>query len=221
MVCGLVIVKTVLFDFDGVVVDSEPLHYRTFMEILGPLGISVDLQRWYRDFAGTGSRRIIEVLIREYELKEDIGILVQKRKTLYEQLVRKGELRETDGIREFLGLLEKKGIKKAIVSGSHRTNVDAALEVLHLTGFDLIVSGDEMKKMKPDPDPFLLAAQRLGVPPASCIVFEDSVAGSIAAKRAGMKLVVVESPALPNIKEYDLLIRDFRKDLEKIIPLLL
>jgi len=215
-------IKGVLFDFDGVVVDSEPLHYRTFMEILSPFGISVDILRWYKEFAGTGSRRIIEVLVQEYKLKEDIDALVQKRKTLYERLVRNGELRELDGIREFLELLGKKGIKKAIVSGSHRTNVNVALEVLNLANyFDYVVTGEDTEKRKPNPDPFLLAALRLGVLPAGCLVFEDSVAGSIAAKRAGMKLIVIESPALPSIKDFDLVIRDFRQDFKNIIPFLI
>jgi beta-phosphoglucomutase len=199
----------VLFDFDGVVVQSERLHMRTFLELLSPYGVSVDEVRWYKEFAGTGSKHIFEVLLKEYGIVEDADTLVEKRKKAYEDRVRAGELKETPGVRSFLGALRSKKTKIAIVSGSHRTNVRAALETLHLGEFDIIISGDEMKERKPDPMPYLQAAKMLSIHPAGCVVIEDSVAGCEAARRALMKLIVMESPALPYVGKYDLAIRDF------------
>jgi beta-phosphoglucomutase len=199
-----------LFDFDGVVVQSEALHMRTFLELLAPYGVKVSEARWYREFAGTGSRHIFEVLTKENGIEEDVGELVERRKGIYEARVRSGELLETKGILRFLEWLRAKKIKTAIVSGSHRTNVQAALDVLALGKyFDTIVSGDDMLQRKPDPEPFLSAAKELSLEPKNCVVFEDSVAGCQAARRAGMKLVVIESPALKSVGSYDLLIKDF------------
>ncbi|MDD5340034.1 MAG: HAD family phosphatase [Candidatus ainarchaeum sp.] len=203
-------IKGVLFDFDGVVVQSEALHKETFLELLAPYGVSVSEERWYREFAGTGSRHIFETLVRENGIKADVGALVEQRKSIYEARVRQGALKETPGVREFLSLLRKKGIKTAIVSGSHRSNVAAALSVLHLGGlFDVIVSGDDLAERKPSPAPFLHAAKLLGLKPQDCVAVEDSVSGCASAKAAGMRLVVVQSPASKDLYGYDAIIDDF------------
>src|SRR5271157_5219902 len=115
--------EAVLFDFDGVVVQSERLHMRTFLELLAPYGVTVDEKRWYREFAGTGSRHIFEVLVKENGIPEDVDRLVERRKRIYEERVRAGELKETPGIRQFLEYLRSKKMKIAIVSGSHSSNV--------------------------------------------------------------------------------------------------
>ncbi|NYZ74352.1 HAD family phosphatase [Candidatus Micrarchaeota archaeon] len=203
-------IKAVLFDFDGVVVQSERLHMDSFMELLAPFGVKVSEERWYREFAGTGSRSIIKRLAKEYGIREDIGRLVEKRKKLYEDRVRNGELRETRGVKPFLNALRKRGIKAAIVSGSHSSNVSLAISTLGLDGlFDLVVSGDDVDARKPDPGPFLHAAEKLGVKPSECLVIEDSYAGCEAARRARMRLVVVRSPASKGLYGYDAIIDDF------------
>src|SRR4030095_6548459 len=102
--------KAVLFDFDGVVVQSELLHKRTFMWMLAPYGVTVSDERWYREFAGTGSRHIFEVLIKEHGIDLDPAELTEKRKRIYENYVRGGELRETPGVREFLKQLKEAGM---------------------------------------------------------------------------------------------------------------
>jgi HAD superfamily hydrolase (TIGR01509 family) len=215
-------IKAVLFDFDGVVVQSEPLHMRTFLELLAPYGITVPEKRWYREFAGTGSRHIFEVLVKERGLGLDVDDLVAKRKEAYEAHVRAGELKETPGVRDFISLLRKRGIRAAIVSGSHKTNVQAALDTLSLQGrFDIIVSGDDLPLRKPDPGPFLHAAGMLGIEPASCLVIEDSNSGCEAARRAGMKLAWLKPPIGMPSQAADAVISDFSganlKKLEKLL----
>jgi len=203
-------ILAVLFDFDGVVVQSEGLHRETFMELLKPYGVSVSTERWYREFAGTGSRHIFEVLVSENGINADVGSLVERRKKIYEARVRAGALKETPGVRGFVAFLKGKGIKTAVVSGSHGSNVRAALSVLRLEGlFDVVVSGDDLKQRKPDPAPFLLAAKKLGVQPGDCLAIEDSVSGCASARAAGMRLVVVRSPASKDLYDYDAIIADF------------
>ncbi|MEW6748556.1 MAG: HAD family phosphatase [Candidatus Micrarchaeota archaeon] len=205
-------IKGVLFDFDGVLVRSEPLHKETFMELLRPYGVQVSDERWYSEFAGTGSRHIFEVLVNEYKLGLDFGELVERRKRLYESRVRSGQLEAMPGAQEFILALKEQRIKTAIVSGSHRTNVRAALETLRLGPVDAIVSGDDLEKRKPDPAPFLKGAQILGLGPGKCLVLEDSLSGCEAARRAGMRLVFVRPKIAIDPGAYDLEIEDFTGD---------
>lgn len=203
-------IRAVLFDFDGVVVQSEALHMRTFLEVLAPYGVKVSEARWYGEFAGTGSRHIFEVLCQEFRVPDDVGSLVERRKKIYEGYVRGGALSETPGIRQFLITLRERGIRAAIVSGSHRSNVELALSMLGLGPyFSLIVSGDDPGKRKPDPGPFLYAAAKLGLRPGECLAIEDSVPGCEAARRAGMRLVAMRSPASKDLYGYDAMIDDF------------
>ena len=204
-------IKAVLFDFDGVVVQSEPLHMRTFLEILGKYKIEIPIERWYREFAATESRSIFERLSKEYDIKEDIGQLVEARRALYEGYVREGALKEVPGVEGFLRSLRSTDMKTAIVSGSHRTNVELALSFFGLNDFfDIVVSADDIPYRKPDPGPYLYTAKKLGIEPKDCAVIEDSVSGCESGRRAGMKLIVMRSPALPDIGKYDMLIDDFR-----------
>jgi HAD superfamily hydrolase (TIGR01509 family) len=188
--------KAVVFDFDGVIVKSEPLHYRTFCEILAPLGIRIDQRRWYRDFAGTGSHNIIGRLLEENGVKADVDALVRSRKELFNAYVRKGGLKPAPGLRRFLSRIRKGGIRTAIASGGHRDNIELILGKIGLLGqFDAIVGGEEAGNRKPHPEIFLRAAERLKLPPGQCVAVEDSIPGAQAAKSAGMALVCFRSPA--------------------------
>lgn len=182
----------------------------TFLELLKPYGVEVSEERWYNEFAGTGSKHIFEVLVDEYKIPEKVDDLVQKRKSNYEKAVREGRLTLTPGIVKFLEKIKEKKLKIAIVSGSHRTNVQAALDIFNLSKFfDLIVSGDELEKRKPDPEPFLHAARKLGLKPEECVAIEDSVSGAKAVLAANMKLIIVKSPARITVNEGTMVITDF------------
>jgi beta-phosphoglucomutase len=190
--------KAIIFDFDGVVVKSEPLHYRTFAEILSRYGVKIARNRWYGEFAGTGSRSIIRRLLEENNVEADVLSLVEERKALYRKYVEQGKLKPNKGLRRFLTKLKTEHPKlgTAIASGGHSSNIKAVLRILKLTDyFETVVGAEDVKYGKPNPEGFLLAAKRLRVDPKNCIVIEDSIPGSIAANRAGMKLVCFDSPA--------------------------
>lgn len=205
--------KALIFDFDGVVVKSEPLHYRTFVETLSRFGIRIARGRWYKEFAGTGSGSIIRRLLEENGVEADLEKLVQERKALYRSYVERGLLRPNKGIRRFLARLktENPKLKTAIASGGHSSNIKAALRILKLSEyFEVVIGIESVSKGKPDPEGFLLAAKRLGVPPERCIVIEDSIPGSMAADRAGMRLVCFDSPARNALKGSAIkIIKDF------------
>jgi len=204
-------IKAVLFDFDGVVVPSEQLHMKTFFEILAPHNIKISEERWYREFAGIGSRRIFLALMEEYGIKGDVEELVEKRRNLFINYTKNGSMKETPGVREFLHYLREKGIMAAIVSGGHRSYIEVLLGILGLEGFfDIIVSADDIAARKPDPGPFLYAADKLAVRPEDCLVIEDSYSGCKAAKAAGMQLVWVRPHESMDPPENDLVIKDFQ-----------
>lgn len=202
-------IKAVLFDFDGVIVDSEESHRETFMALL-PLKIG--RERWYREFAGTGSRRIFERLLEEAGETGNVDALVERRRALFDSMIDRGRVKGIPGIVEFLAFLRSKGVKTAIVSGGHRSYIDKLLDILKIGEyFDFIVSADEIKERKPDPGPFLHAARVLETAPEDCLVFEDSASGCAAARAAGMKLVLMDSPASRFSEKPDLAIKDFRE----------
>jgi beta-phosphoglucomutase family hydrolase len=204
-------IRAILFDFDGVVVQSEPLHLRSFRELLKPLRVRIPTERWYREFTGIGSTAITTALFRDFRIQEDVKAWVEKRKAYYQRLVLQGKLKTIPGVRSFLRMLKKKGIPTAIVSGGHGTNIKLVLEKLKLTVFfDSIVALEDVQNRKPHPEGFLLAAQRLGAKPEECIAIEDSPNGISAAHAAGMKVVCVRSPAQVDQSKCNEVIADFR-----------
>jgi len=195
-------IKAILFDFDGVIVDSERIHMQTFAEILS---LDVPENRWYKEFAGTGSRRIIVKLMEEHSLKGNPDELVEKRRALFRQYLEK--IQPVPGLKEFL---ESTPQKKAIVSGGHRSYIEVLLDMLEIREFfGFILSAEDTPYRKPDPKPFLMAAEALGVKPEECLVIEDSYSGCEGARRAGMKLAWLRPHPSMNPPDCDLVINDF------------
>ena len=205
-------IKAVLFDFDGVVVQSEPMHLLSFRELLLPLGIKISKERWYKEFTGIGSTAIMARLFEDYSVKKDVKIWVEKRKRLYQKYIMEGKIKSVPGVRGFLQKLKMQKIKTAIVSGGHGTNIRLVLERLKLTQFfEVIIGLEDVQQRKPHPEGFLLAAQRLGVKPTECIAIEDSPNGMAAAHAAKMQVVCVSSPAKIDRGKCKFVIKDFSK----------
>jgi HAD superfamily hydrolase (TIGR01509 family) len=205
-------IRAVLFDFDGVVVNSEPFHLRSFRELLAPLGIKISESRHYSEFVGIGSNAIIAMLFKEHGINYDVKPWVEKRKAIFQRYVAMGKVKPKKGVRKLLIALKKKGIRTAIVSGGHSSNIKSALEKIKLEGFfDILVSLEDVKRRKPHPEGFLLAARRLGVKPSQCIAIEDSNSGVSAAHSAKMKVVCIKSPVKINRKKCDFVISGFSR----------
>ncbi|MFH1394005.1 MAG: HAD family phosphatase [Candidatus Micrarchaeota archaeon] len=206
-------IHAALFDFDGVIVKSEPLHKKTFLNILSPYGVEISDQRWFQEFAGTGSRRIFRALMDEYGIDADVEEFAEKRRAIFMQMCRDGRMHEMDGLKEFLKLLEEKGVKAAIVSGGNRGYIELLLESLGIKdSFSFIVSADDIPQRKPDPEPFLLASRELGVPPEECLVIEDSYAGCKAGRAAGMKVAWLRPYPSMEPPECDLVIENLKNE---------
>jgi beta-phosphoglucomutase len=202
--------RAVIFDMDGVIVDSHPIHkktWRTFLALLGKEISEEDL-----NFIMEGRKR--EEILRHFlgELSEEQMQIFGRQK---EQLFRResASLQPIEGLREFLRELDQAEIMLAVASSGSSGRVNDILVSLDLQNyFKAIVTGDQVTNGKPDPAIFLMASDRLGVLPAETLVFEDSVSGVKAAKAAGMTCFgVANNGIIPTLLEAgaDHIIPDF------------
>ena len=192
--------RAVIFDFDGVITDSEVLHLRAFNQSLAPYGIEITTKDYYTTYLGFNDNDCYSLLVEKGLLKmseQEINAIMDQKKWIFEQLS-KTEGKMIEGVRDFLTMLEQNNIPMAICSGSLLTEVEMVLEEARLRNlFEVIVSGEQVKKGKPDPEGFILTLKRLNenredsITAKQCIAIEDSHWGLEAAKAAGMHTIAV------------------------------
>jgi HAD superfamily hydrolase (TIGR01509 family) len=185
------IFKAYLFDCDGTIADSMPLHYLAWKKALGEWNCDFDEQLFYA-WGGMPIAEIISALNKQHGLNMPADVVAHRKESLYYDLL--PQLRAVPEVVEHIEA-EHGRIPFAVVSGSTRESVTASLVTLKLLHrFAALVCAGEYKKSKPDPEPFLLAADKLGVPAKDCLVFEDTEMGIQAATAAGMASVKVPPP---------------------------
>lgn len=187
--------EAVLFDFDGVIVDSEPIHFECWGEILRPFGIELPWEYYENNCIGVSDRAMIQTLVELSDPPADFD-------SVYAQYPRKKNLfRERMLVnppisQETLELIPQlsKIVKVAVVTSSGRTEVEPILEQLGLLPYlQTTVFGGDVTRLKPAPDPYLLAAERLGV--KNALVVEDSEAGMASGRAAGFEVVQIKHPS--------------------------
>jgi len=185
----------VLWDLDGVLVDSRQFHYESWLYVAQPRSVEIS----YQDFLPTFGMRnpdAIRVLFGDLP-EEEINRIAEDKERYFRESIR-GRIRPLPGAYNLVVSLHANGHKQAIASSTPRLNIEAILAEIGLKGcFDEIVSGDDVKNGKPNPDIFLLAAEKLGVDPRCCVVVEDAVVGVQAGKAAGMKVFAVAGTRRP------------------------
>jgi len=183
--------KAYLFDCDGTIADSMPLHYVAWTKILCEWNCEFPEDKFYA-WGGMPIVDILNTLNKEQGLNMPVADLMVQKEALYFELLH--ELQPVPEVLEHI--LESHGrIPFAVVSGSARDSVEKSLETLGiLDKFDTLVCAGDYTKGKPDPEPFLLAAERLGVAPKDCLVFEDTEMGIQSATAAGMASVKILQP---------------------------
>jgi beta-phosphoglucomutase family hydrolase len=180
-----------LFDCDGTIADSMPLHYLAWKKALGEWNCEFDEQLFYA-WGGMPVAEIISTLNERHGLAMPVEVVARRKESLYFEL-----LPQLKAVPEVLEHIEAEHGRTpfAVVSGSTRESVTASLVSLNLLNrFDTLVCAGEYTKSKPDPEAFLLAAARLGVKAEACLVFEDTEMGIQAAQAAGMASVKVPPP---------------------------
>jgi beta-phosphoglucomutase family hydrolase len=184
--------RAYLFDCDGTIADSMPLHYRAWKQALAEWGCTFDEQLFYA-WGGRPASEIIQALNAAQGLDMPVDALATRKEELY--LLQIPMLKAVPEVLEHIHARHGH-IPLAVVSGSRRESVVRSLTALHLLEkFDTIVSAEDYTNGKPAPDAFLLAAERLGMAPADCLVFEDTELGIAAATAAGMASVLVPARA--------------------------
>ncbi len=194
--------KAVIFDFDGVVADSEPLHYRTFAKIVNRYGIELAKDRYYTEYLGYTDIECAQAISADFDLRLDeagIDRLIRNKTELFGRLVRSDNT-IIDGVGGFVDMLRREGIRLAVCSGAFLDDIDLMLEGSGLAdSFEIIVAADHVSKGKPNPEGFLLALQQLNetdpgpgqILPGECVVIEDSQWGLEAAAAAGIHTIAV------------------------------
>jgi beta-phosphoglucomutase family hydrolase len=183
--------KAVLFDWDGVVIDSSPQHERSWELLAAAESLPLPEGHFKRGF-GKKNETIIPDILGWARGPAEIQRLARLKEETYRRLVAESGVNILPGARELLAALRAENIPCAVASSTPRENLDAIFAATGLDAcFDAVVCGDDVENGKPAPDIFLLAAKKLGVAPADCVVIEDAHAGIEAALRAGMPVLAV------------------------------
>ena len=179
--------RALVFDLDGVLVDSEPVHLRAARRLVAPQPLS---EEDYARFTGLAIAPFMEWVREHYGLEDSVGELTRRYAALVTAELWGGDIEPLDGARELIAAARAVGWAVGLASQSIAEWVHATLEGCGLAdSFDVAISGDDIERAKPEPDIFLLAAERLGVAPAACVAIEDSPAGVQSASSAGMFVV--------------------------------
>lgn len=181
-------IKGLIFDCDGTLVDTMPLHFLAWARVTQTHGLEFSERRFY-EFAGMPTLKIVEVLAAEQGVTVNPGEIAHEKERIY--------LESIPGVQRVkrvvdIALRERGQRRMAVASGGWRHVVLQSLQIIHMeSAFDAVVGADEVEHGKPAPDLFLKAAELLGVQPAECVVYEDAELGFQAARAAGMACVDV------------------------------
>lgn len=188
-------VKAVLFDMDGVLINTEPLHYRMWKEAFRGRGLEIDYDV-YKGCIGTTDAFLMELILNNYgrDFRNDKN-LPKERAVIEKRLLEEEGFPEMPGVEEMLRRLYEAGFILAVASSSPPERIHDAVNYIGAGQyFSLLNSAENVEHSKPAPDIYLDTAKRLGVAPEECIVLEDSENGSIAAVSAGMICVGLDNP---------------------------
>jgi HAD superfamily hydrolase (TIGR01509 family) len=187
--------KCVIFDMDGVIIDSEPIHVASEKELCASLGIHIS-QTEHDSFIGTTSKIMWQGIKKAYKLRQSIPELIALERSYYvKYLKREKDVKPIEGAVEFIKELWTHDFNLGIASSSPHSQINLILDKFGLKPyFGTVVSGDDVKHGKPHPEIFLKTARLMDARPDTCIIIEDSHNGVTAAKKAKMKCIGFKNP---------------------------
>lgn len=191
--------KAVLFDMDGVIVDTEPLHRKAYFKTFNDLGITVS-EELYTSFTGASTKRVCETLIKEFNLSQSFEEIAKTKRDYFKDYFYNDE--EFDlipGVKELIQHYHENGITLILASSATMMTINMVFEKFELEKyFSGKISGAELKESKPHPEVFQLAAKLAKEPVENCMVIEDSTNGILAAHRANIFCAAYRSPHSKN-----------------------
>jgi HAD superfamily hydrolase (TIGR01509 family) len=207
-------IQTVIFDMDGVIVDTEPVHRYAYYKQFEELDIEVT-EAMYTSFTGFSTRNTFQTLKEQFQLTHEVEDLIQRKRNIFNDAFdTKEDLELLDGVRTLIEDLHQNGIQLILASSASKVTIDRVFTRFGLHDFFThIVSGEDFPKSKPHPAIFEHAASLSIAPKENCIVIEDSTNGVRAAKAAGIYCVgyVSEHSKDQHLDEADLVINHFKE----------
>jgi beta-phosphoglucomutase len=212
--------EALFFDCDGVLVNTEPIHYRAFLKVLSAYGVYFDYETYVERYIGFDDRDAFKAIAHHYHLpfsESNIPALVQQKNANLIQEASKG-VDTFEGVIPFVRSVHEAGVPLGLVSGSLRQEVETFLNWLSILDFfSVFVTAEDVEKSKPHPESYEKAIIRMShhlrreLTPSRCVAFEDTPAGVESAKVAGMVVVAVEhSFAAKDLKKADIVIPSFK-----------
>ena len=200
-------IHAVIFDLDGVLVDSSEFHFEAWKAWAEEVGLADRVTRqWFRATFGRRNPDVFNTLYDTDPSEDEMRRQSDRKEQIFRERA-SGRLEPLEGARELVASLHEAGVRLALGTSAPRENATMMIEELRLASFfDARVTGDDVTTGKPDPEVFLKAAERLDVPPQRCLVIEDAAAGVDAAHNAGMAAVAVATEPTPGHRRADLVV---------------
>ena len=214
-------IKGIIFDMDGVLVDSEEFICKAACKMFEEKGSKVKPED-FLDFVGTGEDRYIGGVAEKYGIDLDIKEAKKRTYDIYLDIII-GNLQPLEGVRDFIDMCKSKNLKLAVASSADKRKVDGNLKEIGLpqSEFEAVICGEDVEHKKPSPDIFLLAAKKIGLSATECLVVEDAVSGVAAAKKAGaMCLGLTSSFSAQQLSEADMTAKNLADALDKVEAIL-
>ncbi len=217
-------IDTVIFDMDGVLIDSEPIHWKVNQDYFASIGAPMDDEAYSDRFVGLPLDKMLEHLRETRGITRPLEEMFAESMANHIKAFSEADLVAVDGIRELIISMKEKGLNLAVGSSSAAELIEIILKKIGLSEyFSHTVSAFEVENGKPSPDIFLEAAARFNASPENCLVIEDSALGIQAARSAGMKVVGVRNHTSGNqdLSRADILVTGFSEEHRKEIHALL
>ena len=188
-------IRTVIFDMDGVIIDTEPIHHHAFFTQFAELGITVS-DALYASFLGSSTRNVFQRLKQEFGLPQEVDELLRRKRELFnEAFDTDADLDLLPGVRVLIEDIRQQGLQLVLASSASKATIARVFNRFGLGPyFSHRVSGEDFAQSKPNPEIFVHAAHLAQTPVAECIVIEDSANGVAAAKAAGIYCIGYASP---------------------------
>ncbi|GJM41617.1 MAG: beta-phosphoglucomutase [Ardenticatenaceae bacterium] len=191
-------IKALIFDMDGTIVDNMAVHTAVWLEILAGLGVTISGPQFQAAVAGKTNLETLRQLLNPSITEAEALEISYHKEVRYREQYRP-IMQPMPGLLPLLQAARQANVPLAVATAAGQENIDFVMNGLQMwDSFDAIVGADDVARGKPHPDLFLLAAERLGVPPEQCLVFEDAIAGIEAGRRANMPVIAVASAHTPN-----------------------